>query len=294
MGNGKTFLSDGELPEIHEVQEALQRALTTTTKPMVRACYPRQDYENSDVRMQITANLADIRENINIPNTVKFSVDIILDGGGYTSDIEPNFAVIQMSYAEFLKLSPYSFFHQVVKPLINTMQTWDKVHGIVEDKSDIFSDYIPSEAEQISGTSTGDENINFIETIKTLVNNGQKLAAIKLYRETTGAGLPEAKAAVEKYEISNSINTNVDYNGVSRQEQTAPQGAEYWMNMFGIFGLTPFTFWVGIFTLCFVKKAKEENDGELSECAKKGLKRGVVGFVIYTVIILLLIVLSGA
>jgi len=36
-------------------------------------------------------------------------------------------------------------------------------------------------------------------TVKELAEQGQKIAAIKTYREQTGAGLKEAKDAVESY-----------------------------------------------------------------------------------------------
>lgn len=42
-------------------------------------------------------------------------------------------------------------------------------------------------------------------TILTTLRDGQKIAAIKRYRQTTGAGLVEAKAAVEAMARENGI-----------------------------------------------------------------------------------------
>lgn len=37
----------------------------------------------------------------------------------------------------------------------------------------------------------------FMDEVRALANNGRKIEAIKLYRESTGVGLKEAKDAVE-------------------------------------------------------------------------------------------------
>jgi hypothetical protein len=39
-----------------------------------------------------------------------------------------------------------------------------------------------------------------VAAFEAAVHNGRKIEAIKIYRETTGAGLAEAKSAVEKIE----------------------------------------------------------------------------------------------
>lgn len=48
--------------------------------------------------------------------------------------------------------------------------------------------------------SPGDPGLD--AEVRRLLDNGQKIAAIKRYRERTGAGLAEAKAAVEGFDIA--------------------------------------------------------------------------------------------
>lgn len=67
--------------------------------------------------------------------------------------------------------------------------------------------------------------------------------------------------------------------------------AEGWIKLFGIFGLTPYTFIAGIFVLFFIKKAKLENDGVLSEVSLKGIKRGIIGFSAYTTIFVIIFII---
>ena len=50
---------------------------------------------------------------------------------------------------------------------------------------------------------------DFREEIRGLLDSGQKIAAIKRYREQTGAGLAEAKAAVEALESVESLPDSV-------------------------------------------------------------------------------------
>lgn len=113
-----------------------------------------------------------------------------------------------------------------------------------------------------------------LEEIEKLVRAGEKIKAIALYREHTGQGLAEAKAAIEKFAVEKGI--SIESPQESPQNTTKP--AEYWIRIFGIFGVTPYTFIVGIFALCFVNKAKEENGGTLSNKAKRYLMMGVIGF----------------
>jgi ribosomal protein L7/L12 len=58
--------------------------------------------------------------------------------------------------------------------------------GVLERKIDLILDHL--------GIQHRDETA---ERIARLMSNGQKIEAIKLYRELTGAGLKEAKDAVE-------------------------------------------------------------------------------------------------
>lgn len=78
---------------------------------------------------------------------------------------------------------------------------------------------------------------------------------------------------------------------VPPQNPKKPGNAANWIHLFGIMGLTPYTFFLGIFTLCFVNKAKEENGGELSKYTKSDLKKGVIGFSVYTAVILFSIII---
>lgn len=66
---------------------------------------------------------------------------------------------------------------------------------------------------------------NFELELQSLMANGKKIEAIKLYRERTGAGLAEAKEAVEAFEQGQSLpkteapGSDVDREIVSLLEQ---------------------------------------------------------------------------
>ena len=55
-------------------------------------------------------------------------------------------------------------------------------------------------------------NENFETQIKELLKLGNKIAAIKMYREKTGDGLAEAKSAVESLEAGGSFTEPVEVN----------------------------------------------------------------------------------
>ncbi len=148
MSNGTTFIDKERWPWIHEIRQALEKALTTTSKPMVQACYPREDYENADLRLQITVNLSKIRKNRSAPKTVVFTADSVMGGGGYTSDTEPNFAKIEISYLELLGYDQRAFMEKICFPLVKKIGTWNKAHGIIEEEKEdgLFSDYTPEKS----------------------------------------------------------------------------------------------------------------------------------------------------
>ncbi len=66
---------------------------------------------------------------------------------------------------------------------------------------------------------------NFELDLQSLLANGKKIEAIKLYRERTGAGLAEAKEAVEAFEQGQSLpkteasSSDLDQEVVSLLEQ---------------------------------------------------------------------------
>lgn len=139
--------------------------------------------------------------------------------------------------------------------------------------------------ENIDATIT-DVSVKTLEKIDESVRAGEKMKAIALYREHTGQGLAEAKAAIEKLAAEKGI--SIESSKESRQNKIKP--AEYWIRMFGIFGVIPYTFIAGIFALCFVNKAKEENGGTLSKKAKRYLMMGVIGFFVWLLLFVILFV----
>ncbi len=69
--------------------------------------------------------------------------------------------------------------------------------------------------------------------------------------------------------------------------------AEERMNVWAIFGLIPFTFYVGFIVLFAVKDAKAENNGMLSPRARKYLWMGMGGFVGWTFLLVILPIISA-
>jgi ribosomal protein L7/L12 len=60
---------------------------------------------------------------------------------------------------------------------------------------------VPRYRRQYAAAGANGEADGFEEQIAQLLEQGQKIEAIKLYRERTGAGLAEAKRAVERMQV---------------------------------------------------------------------------------------------
>lgn len=123
--NNKTFM---------ELKTALQKAVESSPKSTVTAYYPQKDYKDAVARMNITANLAAIRNN---PNDTK-AITIIAgsrlgDGDAFTYDEEPDFAKMEMSYAQFCNMDKRSFTQYVVLDLAKKLNTWNEVHSPQKD-----------------------------------------------------------------------------------------------------------------------------------------------------------------
>lgn len=103
--------------------------------------------------------------------------------------------------------------------------------------------------------------------------------AVKIYRNYSGKSNNEAEAYITEFSILNGIKTDILTNKHNLSH------AESKMRLFGILGLTPYTFIAGIFVLCFIKKAKEENGGKLSKKAKRWLTIGVSSFFVWILLI---------
>ncbi|MBQ5764772.1 MAG: ribosomal protein L7/L12 [Clostridia bacterium] len=73
-----------------------------------------------------------------------------------------------------------------------------------EELSEEDKQYLENEYSNIDGVDA-----QTAKRIETLLGGGQKLEAIKIYREATGAGLAEAKEAVEEYAKENGIDIPV-------------------------------------------------------------------------------------
>jgi ribosomal protein L7/L12 len=76
--------------------------------------------------------------------------------------------------------------------------------GLAEAKAAVESaEFAPAEAPNPPATSMGALGIGdpvLMEEVARLVGSGNKIEAIKRYREATGLGLAESKAAVEAFE----------------------------------------------------------------------------------------------
>lgn len=119
--------------------------------------------------------------------------------------------------------------------------------------------------------------------IENALKNKNMVLAIKKYQEFSGKAAEEAREYIKKFALINGIEIN------PKQAQTSNlSGAEGKMRFCGIMGLTPWTFICGIFALCFVGKAKEENGGSLSEKAKRYLVMGVAGFCLWILLFIIL------
>ncbi|MBR5569756.1 MAG: TFIIB-type zinc finger domain-containing protein [Oscillospiraceae bacterium] len=112
--------------------------------------------------------------------------------------------------------------------------------------------------------------------IENALKNKNLVLAIKKYQEFSGKTAEEAKECIKKFALINGIEINP-----KRVQNSNLAGAEGKMRACGIMGLTPYTFICGIFALCFVGKAKEENGGSLSKKAKRYLLMGVIGFFVW-------------
>ena len=113
--------------------------------------------------------------------------------------------------------------------------------------------------------------------IEQALNNNNPIEAIKICRECSGMGLSEAQLAIGKL---------MDEKGISIQKKKA--SAESKMSFCAGMALTPWTFIAGIFVLCFMNKAKEENGGTLSQKAKKYLIMGIAGFCVWILFFIIL------
>lgn len=123
--NNKTFI---------ELKTALQKAVESSPKSTITACYPQKDYEDAVARMNITANLTAIRNN---PNDTK-AITIIAgsrlgDGNDFTYDEDPDFAKMEMSYAQFCNMDKRNFTQYVVMDLAKKLNTWNEVHSPKKD-----------------------------------------------------------------------------------------------------------------------------------------------------------------
>lgn len=198
-----------------------------------------------------------------IMSTLGDEINLIFNGNSAIN----NFAVD--AWKEYVnQLSTISNFSQTAKEEIASYS--EKIRQYDADYSALSS--IP-----------GISKVKISEIEQALINNN-KIQAVKICRECSGMGLAEAKAVIEKFAVEKGI--SIESPQESPQNTTKP--AEYWIRMFGSFGLFPCTFIAGIFALCFVNKAKEENGGTLSKEAKRYLMIGVIGFCAWILLFVIL------
>lgn len=128
---------------------------------------------------------------------------------------------------------------------------------------------------------------NLPENIKLEIENALKnqnmILAIKKYQGFSGKTAEEAREYIKKFALINGITINPKQARASNLSS-----AEGKMRFCGILGLIPNVFIVGIFALCFVGKAKEENGGSLSKKAKQYLTMGVAGFCVWLLLYIIM------
>lgn len=119
--------------------------------------------------------------------------------------------------------------------------------------------------------------------IENALKNNNMILAIKIYRDFSGKGLAEAKSYIEEFALVSGIVID------SKQAKSSNlSGAEDAICFCGRMSVTPYTFFIGIFALCFVGKAKKENGGSLSKKAKRYLVMGVVGFCLWILLYIII------
>ena len=116
-------------------------------------------------------SMADLRMNIQLGDTtsedVVFSVDVIMEDGSYLSEMGDDYAnrvKLQLPYEKASKLSEITWVKDVVKPLIDKLQTYEDEHGAPEKetcKSVIIASY----------TAIGDEADREGANARTLAKN---------------------------------------------------------------------------------------------------------------------------
>lgn len=132
------FIEDDTLNDtaFYELQSTLMEAIKTSKKSSITVHYPRNNYGEADYRLHIKANLNAIRQNINNEKAIKIYLDFILNDGTYSSDINPNIAKTEMSYAKFSNLICYEFVYYVIKPLLNKLKSLDDKYEILSGQTD--------------------------------------------------------------------------------------------------------------------------------------------------------------
>lgn len=137
-------------------------------------------------------SIADLRMNIQLGNTtsedVVFSVDVIMEDGSYLSDSDPDYAKVQMSYEQAIKLTEITWARDVVKPLINKLQEYEDKNGAPEKetcKSIIANNYTAlGDKESLAGIkaqSLAEKIVTYIlsdvKTAKAYLFNGHNANA---------------------------------------------------------------------------------------------------------------------
>lgn len=132
------FIEDDTLNDtaFYELKSTLMEAIETSKKSSITVHYPRNNYGEAVYRLHIKANLNAIRQNINNEKAIKIYLDFILNDGTYSSDINPNIAKTEMSYAKFSNLICYEFVFYVIKPLLNKLQSLNDKYEILSGQPD--------------------------------------------------------------------------------------------------------------------------------------------------------------
>lgn len=114
---------------------------------------------------------------------------------------------------------------------------------------------------------------------------------VNLFNSTKGAFLTELQQIADKHD-DDYVRYLMIFMGNSGKKNTQNSSiltkCEKEMRVFGVLGLIPFTCILGLINLCFIKRARKEHGGKMSENAKYYLKMGLFGFGGWTVFPLLI------
>ena len=235
--NGNTF---------NELKTALEKAIKSSPKSSVTAHYPQNDYEEAVARMHISANLAAIRKNPNNSKAIKIVADVRLDDGSYSTDIEPDYAKMEMSYMQFANMTLLNFMRQVMIPMVEKLKNWDAEHDLIEEPDPFNAfDGVPESptihpSEKPKRTLKCEVELENLEdsTDREVVLEPTKQKLRILYLKATNLGstyklnvrLTQVETeydSIEAYRVNNNVSVSLIKNGEILKNKITPHTVAY-------------------------------------------------------------------